>query len=189
MDMLALAEREKLPDALRVLLREYPREMWEHDAGLDGLVRFWLDRHLMFRHLLDTMQDTTEALLDQRVAIEAYVQALSRNGGMFVNGLHEHHMIEDSHYFPKLTVLDERIAKGFEILERDHHDIDALLGDFVSVANEVIGLAASKEPFESTVGGFHKDLQKMARLLDRHLTDEEELVVPVILKYGAPDPG
>ena len=54
MNNLALADRKKLPDALRVLLEDYPRDGWELDPGFDGLVRFWLDRHLMFRRLMST---------------------------------------------------------------------------------------------------------------------------------------
>ncbi|NCW70151.1 MAG: hemerythrin domain-containing protein, partial [Marivivens sp.] len=34
-------------------------------------------------------------------------------------------------------------------------------------------------------GALHAELEKLTRLMDRHLTDEEELVVPVILKFGA----
>ena len=45
MTSVALHERHGLPDALRVLLTKYPREIWERDPGLDGLLRFRLDRH------------------------------------------------------------------------------------------------------------------------------------------------
>lgn len=188
MDQLALARRDRLPDALRVLLQDYPRDMWSRDPGFDGLIRFWLDRHLMFRRLTDTMLEHTQSVLDSRITIESYLKTLSHSGGMFVNGLHEHHMIEDTYYFPKLAVQDARISHGFEILDKDHHDIDALLAGFVSMANEVIGKASSGEAWDGAVGGFHKDLEGLAKMLDRHLTDEEELVVPVILRYGAPGP-
>ena len=50
-DDLALGVRAGLPDALRVLLADYPREGWESHPHFTGLVRFWLDRHLMFRPL------------------------------------------------------------------------------------------------------------------------------------------
>ena len=33
MTQLALSQRSGLPDALRVLLAEYPRDIWESDPG------------------------------------------------------------------------------------------------------------------------------------------------------------
>ena len=41
---LSLARRDGLPDALRVLLAEYPREAWESHPNLTALMRFWLER-------------------------------------------------------------------------------------------------------------------------------------------------
>ena len=53
MDTLSdLDRRTGLPDALCVLLRDYPRDLWQSHAQFDGLIRFWLDRHALFRTLL-----------------------------------------------------------------------------------------------------------------------------------------
>lgn len=185
MDNLRLSERDRLPDALRVLLADYPRAGWETDPGFDGLIRFWLDRHIMFRRLMSELRGGTEALLDQKTDAQPYVAMTSRYGGMFVNGLHEHHTIEDSYYFPKLVTKDARIEKGFTILDRDHHDLDGLLSGFVDRANEVIRVADSREKLQTAAGRFRDELAHLEQLLDRHLIDEEELIVPVILRYGS----
>lgn len=185
MTELSLSERESLPDALRVLLADYPREGWEADPGFDGLIRFWLDRHMMFRRLMAELRSGTEALLDRNVDAQRYVAMTSRYGGMFVNGLHEHHTIEDSYYFPKLVTKDVRIEKGFAILDQDHHDLDAFLSEFVTRANEVIGVASDRDKLQTSAGRFQNELARLERLLDRHLIDEEELIVPVILRYGS----
>ena len=182
---LALAERSGLPDALRVLLEEYPRAGWENDPGFDGLVRFWLDRHMMFRRLMDEMRKGTEAMLDGKIDPGQYLTMVSRYGGMFVNGLHEHHTIEDAHYFPKLAAQDARIAKGFDILDKDHHDLDEYLASFVKSANGLLQQNKPGPALHNAAGGFRKELKTFDRLLDRHLNDEEELVVPVILRYGS----
>ena len=189
MNSLALADRDQLPDALRVLLAEYPRDGWETDPGFDGLIRFWLDRHVMFRRLMAEMRSGTEALLDRKIDDQRYVAMTSRYGGMFVNGLHEHHTIEDTYYFPKLVTKDARIEKGFGILDQDHHDLDVFLSGFVERANEVIGVGSDHGKLQTSAGRFRDELEKLERLLDRHLVDEEELVVPVILRYGAPELG
>ncbi|WP_342069628.1 hemerythrin domain-containing protein [Yoonia algicola] len=189
MNELSLVARDALPDALRVLLAEYPREGWEADPGFDGLIRFWLDRHLMFRRLLGELRSGTEALLDRKIEVDRFAGLTSRYGGMLVNGLHEHHTIEDAHYFPKLVTKDARIAKGFAILDKDHHDLDEFLADFVGRANEVLGLTAKRNKLQTAAGHFQTELTKLEGLLDRHLIDEEELIVPVILRYGSRDLG
>lgn len=182
---LALAERTALPDALRVLLAEYPREGWDRDPGFNELIRFWLDRHLMFRRLMAEMSTGTQSLLDRKIEADRFLPMVSRYGGMFVNGLHEHHTIEDTYYFPKLVTKDARIEKGFDILDRDHQALDTLLSDFVTRANDVINVAAERDKLQTTAGRFGEELATLALLMDRHLVDEEELIVPVILRYGA----
>ena len=186
---LALETRDGLPDALRVLLDAYPRQGWSQDPGFDGLIRFWLDRHLMFRRLLAEMQAGTDRLLDRNADPRAFAGQVSRYGGMFVNGLHEHHMIEDAHYFPKLQAKDDRVARGFEILDADHHALDGHLAAFVDSANGVLSRLDDRNVMQDNAATFRASLGDMERLLNRHLTDEEDLIVPVILKYGSSDLG
>lgn len=179
----ALDARDALPDALAVLLADYPRAGWEADPGFDGLVRFWLDRHLMFRRLLDMLRNEAEARVDRAMDPAHYAQRLGRLGGMFVQELHGHHMIEDHHYFPVLATRDARIERGFELLDADHHAIDALLNRFTESANGVLRAPDDAAGREATTE-FLQAVGRAETLLDRHLTDEEELIVPVILKYG-----
>jgi len=186
---LRLANRSALPDALGVLLREYPRGEWRADPGFNDLIAFWLDRHMMFRRLMSEMRNGTEMLLDRKLEAEPFAGMVSRYGGMFVQQLHGHHMIEDQHYFPKLVTKDSRIEKGFEILDKDHHDLDGYLADFVSRANEVLGLRAERSRLQDAAGHFQGELARLEGLLDRHLVDEEDLIVPVILRYGADELG
>ena len=174
--------RSGLPDALTVLLRDYPRAGWEAHPGFDGLVRFWLDRHMMFRRLTGMLVEASEARLDAKMDPRQFKANLSRMGSMLVGELHGHHNIEDHHYFPILSAKDPRIAQGFEVLDADHHALDGLLNRYVEAAN-----AALQAPDSDTtaIGTFLKETRALDALLDRHLLDEEDLVVPVILKYGA----
>lgn len=181
-EALGLDLRTGLPDALRVLLAEYPRAGWEAHAGYDGLIRFWLDRHMMFRRILERLQSQTEAAMDQRLDLEIFKQQIGRLGSTFVQELHGHHGIEDAHYFPVLSEKDARIAQGFALLDHDHHALDGHLNTFVERANAALQASAVGD---LAVGRFHSNLVELSGLLDRHLVDEEELVVPVILHYGA----
>lgn len=183
MEHLALETRTGLPDALRVLVEAYPRETWEEHRNFGGLVQFWLERHMMFRRLQELLRQDAEKFLDGNADPRNFGRRLSRYGSMFVGELHGHHNIEDVHYFPVLAQREMSVARGFEILDNDHHALDGHLEAFVERANGVLeGLGAPE--FRDRVGAFHGDVVRLGEFLDRHLVDEEELVVPVILKHG-----
>lgn len=176
-ETLRLNKRDGLPDALRVLLQSYPRETWPEHDNFAGLVAFWLDRHLMFRKLMTALIDDAEQAVDRRIDAKSHATKLSRYGAMLLQNLHGHHQIEDHHYFPILSAREPILDKGFELLDSDHHAMDGLLNRFADGANGVI--EGRIEP-----GAFRADLLSFQSVLDRHLVDEEELVVPVILKHG-----
>lgn len=183
-DRLALGARTGLPDALCVLLAEYPRDLWEEDVGFSPLIRFWLDRHVMFRRIMAALQEDTQAALGTSLEPQAYARKLSRYGGMFVSELHMHHVIEDTQYFPLMKTLDARITHGFDILDRDHHTIDARLQRFAKMANEILqGMQNAQSEAMAQLGPLIDELSALDGFLDRHLIDEEELIVPVLLKY------
>jgi iron-sulfur cluster repair protein YtfE (RIC family) len=182
MDM--LGKRTALPDALRVLMQDYPREGWEGHRHFEGLVRFWLERHLMFRQMTALMQDETQAMLDKRMDSRAYTGRLAQIGSQFVQNLHGHHQIEDGHYFPILAKMDKRLQAGFDLLDSDHHALEGTLQAFVQSANAVLQKQNEAKAFHEAAGGFATQLARITTLLDRHLVDEEELGVPIILKHG-----
>ncbi|MEN0001489.1 MAG: hemerythrin domain-containing protein [Pseudomonadota bacterium] len=177
----ALDLRSGLPDSLRILLEEYPRQGWEADPAYNGLISFWLDRHMMFRRILEKLHTNAVDCRDGNTDPKSHVAQLARFGSMFVGELHGHHNIEDVHYFPLLAKKDARIKAGFDLLDSDHHALDGHLNKFVERANAV--LQPSIDP-QTALGRFLDNVQRLERLLDRHLVDEEEVVVPVILKYG-----
>lgn len=180
---LTLPNRDGLPEALRVLFHDIPREAWEGHPRFEGLVRFWLERHMAFRQLLDLMGQEANTVLDAGGDPRRFKQATSHYGRIFVGQMHEHHHIEDEHYFPLLRAMDDRVAPGFDILDRDHQALDGLLARFVADSNAVIGAPDGPDPSQ-VQAQFRDGLTSLRSLIERHLTDEEDLIVPVILKYG-----
>ena len=180
---LSLDLRTGLPEALRVLLADYPREAWEADPQFHGLVSFWLERHMMFRKLMGHMTQETQAFLDGNRDAAGFAQGTARYGGLFVNQLHGHHQIEDHHYFPILRTRDARIETGFDLLDADHHALDGILNRFVEQANAAIQGATGPDP-KAGAGALLDGLGTLDRLISRHLEDEEDLIVPVILRDG-----
>lgn len=181
---LDLASRTDLPEALKVLLQDYPRAGWDAHPNFTGLVQFWLERHLMFRKLMTLLQTDSQAMLEKSLDPQAYAARLSRFGGMLLQQLHGHHQIEDHHYFPKLKGMDPRLERGFDILDKDHHALDGLLNRFAESANGVIGTVSDPVGAHDATGAFLSELDAFEIMLNRHLVDEEELVVPVILQNG-----
>ena len=137
----------------------------------------------MFRKLLGMLEGDAVALLDGRMERHAYLPRLARFGNMFVSELHMHHNIADHHFFPVLREKDALIETGFDLLDGDHHELVGGLEDFTQHAQGVI--AASANDAVNLAGTFHSHLAGLHTLVNRHLTDEEDLIVPVILKYGA----
>jgi len=181
---LSLENRSRLPDALRVLMTEFPRGGWQDNPRFEGLIRFWLERHMMFRGLLDAIETDTHNVLDDKMDTARFAARLARYGSIFVGELHGHHSVEDAHYFPLLETFDARLARGFSLLDADHHALDGHLQRFTEAVNAVLTSHGQADDMRVRTGEFDAVLQDLKSLLNRHLIDEEEIVVPVVLKYG-----
>jgi hypothetical protein len=181
-DRLPLATRDGLPDALRVMLADFPRDGWSAHRDFNGLAAFWLDRHLGFRRVMGLLQADAQALIDARMGAQDWGRRLTRFGSGLLGDLVGHHQIEDEAYFPKLAAMEPRILRGFEMLDRDHHDLHALIDRFASGANHALAQTRDTARREAAAL-FLADLTRFDRMLERHLTDEEDLVVPVVLKH------
>jgi len=180
----ALETRNGLPDALRVLLDKHPRRAWQGGAGLGGLTQFWLERHLMFRQLSGQISEDTKALVTGDAEPLKYGQRLARIGGVLVQQLHEHHGVEDAHYFPMLARLEPRLAAAFDLLDRDHVALDGHLATFAENANGLLKALQSGALSGGEDERFAETMARLDRFLDRHLIDEEEIVVPVLMEHG-----
>ncbi len=181
-DDLALATRAALPAEYRLLLADYPRAGWPEHRDFNGLAAFWLDRHLGFRRVIGLLRADAAAMIDKRMAPQAWGQRLLRLGSGFLGDLVGHHQIEDDAYFPQLAALEPRIAGGFDMLDRDHHALHGLIDRFASGANAA--LAETQDVARRDAAArFEAELAAFERMLARHLDDEEDLVLPVVLKH------
>jgi len=183
METLDLDGRKGLPPHLRVLAQSYPRATWQGHPNFNGLTAFWLERHGMFRQVMDKVLDLTQSYLDD--PRDRYAPELSRYTGFFLNELHGHHSIEDQHYFPQFSRLDARLEQGFEILDKDHHALDAHIHALADATNAVLTAIKAGQGAKSAAGRLEATQVQFKKFLDRHLSDEEEIVVPLILEYGA----
>ncbi len=138
----------------------------------------------MFRRVAERIRLDTEKLLSSDMGLDDYVGWLSYYGRNLVGNLHGHHGWEDRSYFPELSAADPRFDAGLELLEQDHFDLDKVLSDFTRTANRVIKLSALDKAQAYDEGGqLHATSNTIEAFLKRHLSDEEELAVPIILYH------
>jgi iron-sulfur cluster repair protein YtfE (RIC family) len=179
-DPLHLSTRAGLPDDMRVLLADYPRERWG-EPTLAEMARFWLGVHENFRrhhaHMIAIADHWRGGHSDLRGLHGRLIPSVDQ----FLQHLDMHHRIESGQYFPTFRRIEPRIAHGVDLLDRDH---DAVHEDL--------------ERLLQTAIAFHQDMQtdapdaadnasRLTDILDamgprvlRHLHDEEEIVIPLI---------
>lgn len=173
-----------MPSEMQTLLRDYPRQAWPDHPHFATSIQNWMGAHKMFRQLGNIARDNCEGFLDKSRSADEFASRLSYYGGLLVQNLHGHHTWEDRSFFPELRAADGRFDDGIELLEQDHVRLDQVLNDFTDSANRAIKLVDLDEAqaFDEAgaVLGFAKDIEG---LLEQHLSDEEDLVVPILLHH------
>ena len=182
---LALATRKGLPDDLRLLLAHYPREVWTGHANLGEMATFWLSRHAMFRELGALLEESAgrfrKGTIDARQLADFFAPRLQ----FFLQQLHAHHHIEDDHYFPIFRRAEARFIRGFEMLEGDHDALAASIQDSIAAANCFLrALNGAPDDIRPAADNYMQSGAVLIGGLTRHLDDEEDLIVPLILDRG-----
>lgn len=182
-----LDERTGWPEELLVLLKQYPRDTWR--AHSSPIARFWLDKHDGFRREAQALEAMTNEYRAERVESKAFAVQVAPRLQNMLGHLHGHHQIEDFHYFPHFKTAEPRLARGFETLAQDHGTLHAGIENVVQTFNDFASTLAEQ-------GAADTDAQRRAgeryveaslllyRRLTRHLGDEEDLIIPVMLRSG-----
>jgi hemerythrin-like domain-containing protein len=184
-EALALARRNGWPEDLRVLLARYPREEWDAHPNLGGMARFWLSRHAMFRELSATIEDITMKFQAGQLSPAEFVRQFVPRLQFMLDQLNVHHQIEDMHYFPIFQAAEARLSRGFDVLEGDHHHIHADMARTAETANALLQALRGDSDRLRRCGDDYADASAvLLKGLIRHLDDEEDLIVPLILDRG-----
>jgi len=182
---LKLDAREAWPPELRTLLEKYPREVWPGHANLGETARFWLERHQGFRDLGRSLKQATSDFREDNLAPEEFRRFFAPRLQFFLQSLEGHHQIEDLHYFPVFRAAEPRLVTGFDVLENDHGAIHADILRVVDAANGLLGrMESDDETRRRATELYAGESERLLKSLARHLDDEEDLIVPVILDQG-----
>ena len=184
MEHMDIINRTGWPDELSFLLNDLPRDTWPDHPGFARATRNWMGAHLGFRHLSGRITDTLEEYLDKRRDPGRVADDLGQLGHVLVRNLHGHHTWEDRSFFPELREAEPRFQAGLDTLEADHEVLDETLGTLTDQANRVIKLI-QLDPAQARdeAGPLHETAAKLDGFLARHLQDEEDLIVPIILHH------
>ncbi|TDT76902.1 hemerythrin HHE cation binding domain-containing protein [Litoreibacter halocynthiae] len=176
--------QDALPDEMRILLRDYPREAWPGHPNFAASIQNWMGAHDMFRQLGREVRLNTQSYLNKDRSAEDSAGRLAYYGNLLVRNLHGHHGWEDHSFFPELSAADGRFDAGLETLETDHLALDNVLDRFTRQANRVVKLTQLDEAqaYEES-GALLETASEIEAFLARHLVDEEDLVVPILLHH------
>lgn len=180
-----LFTRTGLPEDLRALVARYPRETWDDGQPIGTTGRFWLDRHGMFRELGGSIADGARSLREGEVGAEAFAGWLVPRLNMFLGELEGHHNVEDHHYFPAFAAAEPKLKHGFELLDCDHHLIHDLLEENAAAGNAFLSaIRQGGDPLKRACEAYSIDIARLMSGLTRHLDDEEDIVIPMLIERG-----
>ena len=179
---LALDARDGWPADLRLLIDRYPRAVWQGHDNLGAMAQFWLSRHNMFRDIAAALEQATGAFRDGTATAADFRAWFPPRLQFFLQQLNAHHQIEDLHYFPVFQAAETRLARGFDILEGDHQTIHQSIDRAVETANSFLRTPVNdKDPLRAAGDVYVASSDVLLHQLRRHLDDEEDLIIPLIL--------
>jgi Hemerythrin HHE cation binding domain len=176
-------ERPEWRAALRALLERHPRKTWS--AQRSGEAAFWLEIHARFRHDCIVIEGLAADARAGRLGPRELVAIAGARLTTLVADLEGHHRIEDHHYFPVFRRVDARLASGFDALEADHRQLSHRLRHAYRALDRLrtaIWTEAAADEIALAVERFSAAAIDLGRTVCRHLDDEEDLVVPLLIE-------
>ena len=178
-DLFSLAPRHpdsRLKADWLFLYNKLPPDKW---FGADYAYKTsgWLKVHTNIRKRQRILVQISEAYISGEFDWSEYRSQILKSINMHVLKLHQHHGVEDEGFFPEFVSMYPKLAPAFEILGHDHEYLNELL-DKLQIQNDM--LARSEVEDKALAEELHKTLVAVTDLLQQHLTDEEDLVIPIL---------
>jgi hypothetical protein len=172
------------PPEVALLLERHPRATWR-TAGSSSAA-FWLEVHEQLRRDAAGLELAADDYASGRSTAEQLaVIAAPRLRGLIAR-MHGHHQIEDASYFPAFRRAEPRLGAGFDRLEREHARLrDGLAAALAALAELRAAAEGAAEPatLQLAARRYADAAAALNRELLRHLEDEENLVVPLLLEH------
>ncbi|MEP9402239.1 hemerythrin domain-containing protein [Sphingomonas sp. VNH70] len=179
-----LATRVGIGDDIAYLRPAHPQPGWRAHANFGQLADFWLHVHASLKGEAAAVAATLAALRAGRLDPAGFQRRFVGELNRFLQHLDAHHRIEDQAYFPKFRALDPRMARGFDLLDADHHAIHAALVANADAARTLLAALHGSDAVDRAADGYAAQSDALLAMLTRHLADEEDLVIPAMLEHG-----
>lgn len=176
-----LAKRRGLTAELRRMLFDTPKEEWGSHSNYWRGAEMWQSIHRSLLHESGLFVTGLEKLLDLpqgEMETGLLLNNVRHLGGHLIGHAHVHHHIEDDHYFPRFKEVFPQLARPIDLLDCDHRVLEETLD---AVEQHVRTLQAETAD-RDRLGAALEDARALDRILSRHLEDEEDIVIPALLK-------
>lgn len=171
------AHKHSLLDSELLYLHELmPPETWDQLPSYHP-VSSWLGGHFSLRRGQKELNYINTEFLEGRMQWDRYKQRLLRETSTQYQNLTGHHEREDLHIFPRMCKNHPKLARGFTILDINHHTIKAQIHDIRTLIAKLRQAEAADMALAEKLA---KAMADSGQWLYRHLSDEEDLVVPIM---------
>ncbi len=177
-------QRTGWPEELCALLNEYPRASWQQN--MTPLAQFWIEKHNDFRSQCSRLLDAAEKFRDRPDETEEFAAQVLPRTHLLLSHLHGHHQIEDFHYFPAFRAADRRLEPGFDVLASDHellHESSLSIIETLKQLRNALGETGQPaiDNQRQLADRYLEANDLLCQRIARHLDDEEDLVIPLML--------
>ena len=163
------------------LYHKLPPDQW---FGADYAYKTsgWLKVHTNIRKRQRILTQISEGYQSGEYDWAKYRSQMLKRINMHILKLHQHHGVEDEGFFPEFIRMYPQLQAGFEILGCDHVRLNALLDELQAQNDQ---LARTEVEDKVLAAQLHQTLMDASKLLSQHLSDEEDLVIPILgLRQG-----
>lgn len=178
--------RSGWPDELCALLKRFPRDSWQQN--MTPLAQFWIEKHNDFRNQCAALHAAAVEIRERPDNLDVFADAVVSRTRFLVAMLHGHHQIEDFHYFPAFRAADPGLGSGFDVLASDHELLHESSVSIIELLNAFRHTLDDSGP--DTIDDQRRAADRyieagdlLCRRIVRHLDDEEDLVIPLMLAY------
>ena len=180
--------RKGISQALRNTLFDIPRQQWAQTPGFHEEPEFWLHIHRGLLQASATLPEQCKALLnspDIDPEGEEF-RGIFKFSLQLVHHAHQHHHIEDSHFFPLFAQRYPELIQPLSLLDGDHRVLSDVLEDMEKAAHlmkvAVVDSSKSVDALKKLTENMLVSATSLDSLFLRHISDEEEICIPIMLK-------
>ena len=172
--------RQKLPDVIQSQLLNIERDQWPSHPRYGGKAAFFIQYHGDLLATAATIDEQLQALLDSSLQAfsAAQLHAVLSASRYLLERAHHHHQIEDHVYFPQFKRIMPKLSHGIDLLDQDHKILNTALHELEIIVHTMIKIDIIANP---QLQDFSAKVIRLQKILQRHLYDEEELIIPIFL--------